>query len=104
MNGVTAAALGAPLPREIDDDGTHHARGVREEMAALAAGELPGALEAQEALVQQHRGVEQRVAAAVAQLRARLSTQILVRDGEQPLARGFVARMRALDQQRQFIT
>ena len=67
-------------------------------MPALGAGQLAGALEAQKALVQQHGGVQQRVASAVAQLRARLAAQVFVGHGEQPLARGLVARVRALDQ------
>jgi len=49
--------------------------------------------------VQQHRGVQQRVASAIAQLPARLAAQVFVGDREQPLTCGFVAGVCALDQQ-----
>jgi hypothetical protein len=94
---ITATAL-AWRCREIDDDRTHDARRVGEEVAALRARKFAGALEAQEALVQQYRGVQQRVAAAATQLRARLTAQVFICDGEQALARGFVAGVRALNQ------
>ena len=68
-------------------------------MAPLGAGEFAGALEAQETFVQQNRGVQQRVSAAVAKLSARLAAQVFVGDCEQPLPCGFVTRMRALDKE-----
>ena len=67
-------------------------------MASLCAGEFAGVLESQEAFVQQHRGIEQRIAAAIAQLRARLAAQVVVGNRKQPLTRGLVASVRALDQ------
>ena len=103
VHGVAAAALRLALSREVDDDRAHDARRVGEEVAALGAGELAGALEAQKALVQQHGGVQQRVAAAIAQLPARLAAQVFICHREQPLARGFVAGVRALDQMRQLV-
>jgi hypothetical protein len=98
VHGISATPLGLALAREIDDDRAHDASRVREEVATFGAGEFSRALEAQEALVQQHRRVEQRVAAPVAKLRARLPAQILVGHGEQPFARGFVAGLRPMNQ------
>ena len=98
VHGVTAAPLRLALAREIDDDRTHDARRIGKEVPALGAREFAGTLEAQEALVQQHRGIQQRVAPAAAQLRARLAAQVFIGHGEQALARCFVAGVRALDQ------
>ena len=88
---LAAAALGLPLASEIDHDRAHDPAGIREEMPAVADVQPPGLLKPEEALVHQHGGIEERVATASTQQRARVCPQLLVRNCKQALTRGFIA-------------
>ncbi len=64
--GPAAAPLGLPFAHRIDDDRAHHAGGVGEERPSVLGPQLTAVDELQVGLVHQRRGVQHRVAAAVA--------------------------------------
>ena len=98
MLRIAAATFRLTFARKVDDDGSHDPACIRKKLTAIGAVELACLIEAQKALVHEHRRVEQRVAPPAAKLRSRLHTQLFVRDGEQTLACRGVARLRSLQQ------
>ena len=71
MQRVATAPLRAAFAHEVHDHRTHHVAGVTQEMFAVADVQAAGIGETQIGLVDQRGGIEQGVAAALAQTRAR---------------------------------
>jgi len=99
MHRSSAAPRSLSLPGKVHDDRTHDARGVAIELTFFLAVQLTGLDEAHETFMHQNRGIEQRIASAVAQLSARQRAQFVISHHEQFLARRVIACLRLLQQQ-----
>ena len=80
-----------PLAHAVEDDRTHHLRGVGEECPSVLGTKLSGTRESQIRLVHQTGRVEKRVASAVPQPPLRQTVELRVGGGKQRITRLSVA-------------
>jgi hypothetical protein len=79
VRGAAAPAFGLTLTYVIDDYGTHRRRGVRQEVLRIVYLNVSGALQPQEGLMNEGRGIEQGVATAPRQACSGEAAHLLVK-------------------------